>query len=331
MAYYSSSYYDADLSEYHQTPFYCSSDFILSQGSQPLAAHSTSYDYGGYNFFEHDQTPGYGASESDPFMGSTTVAYSVATSSEPNKYFAYDPALYSGNYSAAQTQFIVSYSVSEFNVPEFEEYDPTPYTGGYDITQTYGKPLPPSEEICYPRSSMDPNAVSLGDFSHESIRSPHGKDEDESEAETQDTSKMTGSADDSHSEESEENSPDDVHPSWYGRGSGDGNGTTGDQGVEYEKRVPQIPSGYGLEAMDLCESIFGYWPCLSRAKTHHDHQSVSGEGSNNDQWKGTADYLFGGSDPYGERWEIGGSYQNPKYAYERHYQEQSLYREVEYE
>jgi len=24
------------------------------------------------------------------------------------------------------------------------------------------------------------------------------------------------------------------------------------------------PSGYGLEAMDLCESLFVYWPCLSR-------------------------------------------------------------------
>ncbi|KAM7506789.1 hypothetical protein LguiA_017242 [Lonicera macranthoides] len=39
------------------------------------------------------------------------------------------------------------------DVDDFDEYDPTPYGGGYDITVTYGRPLPPSEETCYPNSS----------------------------------------------------------------------------------------------------------------------------------------------------------------------------------
>jgi hypothetical protein len=35
---------------------------------------------------------------------------------------------------------------------DFDEYDPTPYGGGYDLFVTFGRPLPPSEETCYPCS-----------------------------------------------------------------------------------------------------------------------------------------------------------------------------------
>jgi hypothetical protein len=35
---------------------------------------------------------------------------------------------------------------------DFDEYDPTPYGGGYDLFITYGRPLPPTEETCYPCS-----------------------------------------------------------------------------------------------------------------------------------------------------------------------------------
>lgn len=38
-------------------------------------------------------------------------------------------------------------------VADFDEYDPTPYNGGYDIALTFGRPLPPSEETCYPIST----------------------------------------------------------------------------------------------------------------------------------------------------------------------------------
>lgn len=35
----------------------------------------------------------------------------------------------------------------------FVEYNPHPYRGGYDIAATFGTPLPPSANICYPVSS----------------------------------------------------------------------------------------------------------------------------------------------------------------------------------
>eukprot|EP00258_Populus_trichocarpa_P031717 XP_024447736.1 uncharacterized protein At5g39570-like [Populus trichocarpa] len=38
-------------------------------------------------------------------------------------------------------------------VDDYDEYDPTPYGGGYDIALTYGRPIPPSDETCYPISS----------------------------------------------------------------------------------------------------------------------------------------------------------------------------------
>ncbi|KAL7232325.1 hypothetical protein ACSBR2_010361 [Camellia fascicularis] len=39
------------------------------------------------------------------------------------------------------------------DVDDFDEFDPTPYGGGYDIALTYGRPLPPSENTCYPTTS----------------------------------------------------------------------------------------------------------------------------------------------------------------------------------
>lgn len=325
MDYYSSSYYDSDLSEYHQTPLYYSSDFAQQQS---FSAQS-SYSHGDYDFY--DQNSYYGTSETDFFTGTTTVGYSVSSFTEPKMYCAYDQA---------QTRFIVSYSVSEFNEPEFEDYDPTPYGGGYDPIETYGKPLPPSKETCYPHSSIDPNAVSSTNVPHELIDpTPAKPGIDESLAITQDGSKSI--------------SPSDS-------GSEDGDEEIGDLGVEHENRVPEIPGiehenrvpeiagvehenrvtqvpyGYGLEAMDLCESLFGYWPCVAKAKRQYvcDYQqSGSGGGRNDEPWEGAADYVFGGSDPYGGRWDVGGSYQNVMYGYERHYQEQEecFCKEVEYD
>ncbi|KAI0512443.1 hypothetical protein KFK09_013082 [Dendrobium nobile] len=36
------------------------------------------------------------------------------------------------------------------SVDSFDGYDPTPYSGGFDLSLTYGRPLQPSVEICYP-------------------------------------------------------------------------------------------------------------------------------------------------------------------------------------
>ncbi|KAG0472298.1 hypothetical protein HPP92_016844 [Vanilla planifolia] len=46
-----------------------------------------------------------------------------------------------------------SHSGNEDTVDDFDDYDPTPYSGGYDQVLTYGRPLPPSDEICYSLST----------------------------------------------------------------------------------------------------------------------------------------------------------------------------------
>ncbi|CAD5333485.1 unnamed protein product [Arabidopsis thaliana] len=45
------------------------------------------------------------------------------------------------------------YTRDDNDVDDFDEFDPTPYSGGYDITVIYGRPIPPSDETCYPLSS----------------------------------------------------------------------------------------------------------------------------------------------------------------------------------
>ncbi|EAZ24591.1 hypothetical protein OsJ_08352 [Oryza sativa Japonica Group] len=45
-------------------------------------------------------------------------------------------------------------------VADFDEYDPTPYGGGYDIALTFGRALPPSDEICHPISTASSSSSS---------------------------------------------------------------------------------------------------------------------------------------------------------------------------
>ncbi|KAJ0082692.1 hypothetical protein Patl1_10955 [Pistacia atlantica] len=244
----------------------------------------SSHEFSNQNFFQYNPTPYYDASY--PSVNHSAIAYSVSTFCEP-KSIVYNPSV---------THSRVSYSISnsEFDDTEFEEYDPTPYWGGYDITQTYGKPLPPSDNLCYPRSMSDSSVLPSNGVNLGSIESPYGKkDVDESAA------KPHIEREDGHENNCEDNP---ARPN-NGNRSNEGNS------YEYDTRVTQTPSGYGLEAMDLCESIFGYWPCLARNnKRGHDCQQVFNEESSGNLWKETADYLFGSSNPYGENRDGGGSY-----------------------
>lgn len=349
MAYYSYSYEDDYQGEYYT-------------GEYSITPYNSSYDpspdhdsmaYSSYNYNEHQvlayDPPSYYAAY-DPVSSYSRTAYSASTFSEP-MCIEYDP----GHYYNEQTRFIVSYNVSEFNEPAYEEYDPTPYGGGYDLAATYGKPLPHSAETCYPRSTPDPNVSSLNGFSYGSIKAPYGKDEvNEPAAKPQNESKpisppaieaapvpvpvpleLSNGRGNSQEklqkgEESEEKGVDHPDPS-PGYDTGIANGSCGEFGYEYGMPGPQIPPGYGLEAMDLCEGLFGYWPCLSRyARNVNDRQEAADCGSHGNQWKGTADYLFGSSNPYGERDGGGSSYGNAIYGYERHYQEEPLHYQVKY-
>ncbi|KAH7545855.1 hypothetical protein FEM48_Zijuj01G0137900 [Ziziphus jujuba var. spinosa] len=337
MAYYISSYDDNDLSEYYQTPYASAYDSLMPQGSVPYS----SYEPGFHNLFDYNPTPYYRAYDSMPSW--STISYSTTTHTEP-KSILYDPNFYGATFDYPQTRFVVSHSVTDYGLPEFDEYDPTPYDGGYDMEQTYGKPLPPSEKTCYPRSTPEKNAQSFDGVTDVSPKSFDEKEQVDEQAEKPHTGSNTIQADEEeqhyheNGHDSNQGKPfqgeqnvdtGDKYQPWSGQGSTNENGNN----YGYDKQASQYPSGSGLEAWDLCESIFGYWPCLSRyAKNanaccpHFPH-----EGCHGDQWKGTADYLFGSSYPYSERRDGEVNYGEPVYSYERHYQEKPLYRQVEYE
>ncbi|XP_039070635.1 uncharacterized protein LOC120217626 [Hibiscus syriacus] len=292
----------------------------------------------------YDSAPCYVAYE--PEIGHSNVAYSSYTFSEPN-YVEYALNPYGDDYGTIKTRFIVSYSVSEFNEPAFDEYDPTPYGGGYDPVATYGKPLPPSEKICYPRSSsQDPNDQALNNFSHPSIESPNAKGVYKPVEKPSNGSKAAATTVEDQ-EQQTQGGMEDVNLDSSGKPiesnrveeSKEDYPDVHSNGSEYEKRVSQIPPGYGLEAMDLCETLFGHWPCLDRAKRENDYyrnrygpHGVCGKWSDeNCLWEETADYLFGNSYPYGEQWSYGGVYENPIFNYERHYEGQLVSRQMEYQ
>lgn len=273
MAYYYSYNYDQP---YYQAPFGGNYDVVPFQA----VGDECSHEFSNQNLFhsEYDPTPYYGAYNYDPPANGSVVAYSVSSStfSEPKSSYLYDAA----------TQFRISYSVQEFNEPEFEEYDPTPYAGGYDLALTYGEPLPPSEATCYPRSSQDSSALPPKEKAEEPPAAAKPQPHIESKPTTptiEDEKQLQPSS---------------------GNGIGDApdGSSESENGYElFEKRVPQIPSGYGLEAIDLCESLFGYWPCLARYRNGQCQEVANRneESSSCSQWKETADYLFGSSYPYG--------------------------------
>lgn len=276
-SHYSSPYYPG---EPNPIPFdYYKHDYSVSTYSDPI-------NYASYHHYDY------------------SVNQSEANYSQP-KYLQYDPSPASQGYFPPQTKFTVSYSNVELGVPEFEEYDPTPYDGGYDQAMTYGKPLPPSDLTCYPRSLPQSDAPSLENFSFDSIPSPYGRDDDI-------ITPPNGSK------------PADAKTETGSRGDVDDGGKVMDDGkdasvveveveVEVQPRdvVPitsydypsyqyQNPYGSGLEAMDICESLFGYWPCLAKKvqqQRNYDCQ-VCDPDRRIDPWKSAADYLFGSPMPY---------------------------------
>ncbi|CAN0927526.1 Uncharacterized protein At5g39570, partial [Linum grandiflorum] len=69
------------------------------------------------------------------------------------------------------------YSRADANaVDDFDEHDPTPYGGGYDIHLTFGRPVPHSDETCYPknRSADDDIDYDRPHFSSQSEPSAYG-------------------------------------------------------------------------------------------------------------------------------------------------------------
>uniref|UniRef100_A0A5B7CB79 Uncharacterized protein n=1 Tax=Davidia involucrata TaxID=16924 RepID=A0A5B7CB79_DAVIN len=325
MAYYGSKLYEDDVGEYSNCY-----DIVPTQDSISLFSYEP-------KFIEYDPSD-YGGTY-DPHLTRTEINYSTYNFSEP-KCIEYNPTPHGTGYFSSETQYIVSYSTSEINESDFVEYDMTP--GGYDIAQTYGKPLPPSDEICYPPSMSEPNELYQKDDIDGDGNQPTKAIEDEQqfhdgggdqptkaiEEERQSHGgggdrlsngydQLEKPSDSNKGEETEVYTCDDNYP-WSAYGYG------------YNNQVPQPPYGYVSDAMDFCESIFGYWPCLSREDwKSHGGQEVADEESIDDHWKSARDYLFGSTHSYGEPRNGGGSYGDfsSSYSYKRHYQEPPLYRE----
>ncbi|KAF8062609.1 hypothetical protein N665_1196s0015 [Sinapis alba] len=245
---------------------------------------------------------------------SASVAYSVSTMSEP-KHLFYDPNYYTTTTYESPPQFSIYCNVQGFNEPEFEEYDPTPYGGGYDIVATYGKPLPPSVKTCYPSSTAGQaqppsppeiiTPVPLGiyaDGEKKAVKKRVTFSEPLEEARPLET--IQEEEHDHQEVEEEEEEDDDEEEEEEDHSSG--NGTVKPETVDkVEVKALYVPSGYGLEATDLCEVIFGgYFPCVLRNKRRQEDENRAAEvtcweSTDSDPWKTTSDYLFGDSYPYG--------------------------------
>ncbi|CAH8372299.1 unnamed protein product [Eruca vesicaria subsp. sativa] len=292
-------------------------------GLNPMSYDSMSYN-SGYNNWN-------GSYDYETTFAS--VAYSVSTISEP-KHLFYDPNVYTTYESPPQ--FSIYRSVQAFNEPEFEEYDPTPYGGGYDIVATYGKPLPPSVKICYPPSTAaqgnppsPPEVIApvpLGVYDggeKKVVKKRVTFSEPLEEARPLETVK-----EDDHQEEKEEGDESDEDEEEEEDDSSSNGSTTKPESVDTgEVRAVYVPSGYGLEATDICEVIFGgYFPCVSRNKRRQEDDEKRAaevscwESTDSDPWKTTSDYLFGDSYPYGYENRLERSqFEVSSYGYQRYY------------
>lgn len=281
--------YKGDVDERNWTPYSSAHDYdfgVAPQYSSPyqLIDYTSSSAY----YKDHYSQPINYTSSYDYYEYPSETSYS-----QP-KFLQYEPPPHYQGYFPSETKFTISYSNVEFNEPEFEEYDPTPYDGGYDQRMTYGKPLPPSDLTCYPRSLPQSGSPPLENFSYDSIPSPYGKDDDipieppKAKAETESHVENGGKITEPTDVIPRGDSPSDEHQNGFENGTGGGYG-----------HATQIPYGSGLEAMDLCESIFGYWPCLAKkAQQQRNSCQVCDQDRRMDPWKTAADYFFGSPVPY---------------------------------
>lgn len=288
--YYSSTAYD------HFYPTQPSYEFCNPNLIENSPNYNNYHDYSGY-YTKHPE-----------------VNYSVYNSSEP-RLIQYD-----GGYGFSETKYIVSYSTLEPQDTDFDEYDPDPYDGGYDIAETYGKPLSPSDKTCYPRST--PNSLVAECFSYGSVPSPYGKEsKDINDHQPVKPSKET---------EPEIAKDRDIVPTDTGKledlNKGNGNSSKNDEkeneyeyGYGYDYQVANIPYGSGLESVDICDSIFGYWPCWEKFQKGNANYQVSVQESSRNPWESTADYLFGS--PFG----YGGDDRFGDFSYGGYYLQQNQY------
>lgn len=317
--------YDGHRDDFYSTPYQSSEYNMVPTPFQASFSPSSWYEFNEPKVSEYDYSIIPSVSNYMVYTEPKLMQYSpVENRSSDNEYYSgyvnpsemnhsvyhctelkllqYDPSL------SSETKSTISYSISteEFDEPEFKECSLNPYRGGYDPIATYGRPLPPSDEICYPRSTPRPDVVSLDGFDYRSIPSAYGKDDldnlstklpitiEEADKEADDFGnggEFTGTG--AHGEIGEpvpSTQSDRSHKKHDDERFE--NGINGD----YDDKIGwQTSYGSGLESMDLCESIFGYWPCLDKIERQQrdNFREICDQESRRDPWKLASDYLFG--------------------------------------
>lgn len=217
------------------------------------------------------------------------------------------PVVYNYNYSVSAGSELKSVELEGVSMDLIEEggevdddYDPTPYSGGYDIVEAYGKPLPASDAICYPRSGSGSEVraiVAADDFeSHNSgIESENESESDScfgSEVSDVDEEGVGLRGNGFHDKQIIDDSLGEENEGVYGEG-------------EQEKVVvsdDNVLDGYELssESPGFCDGLYGYLPCLNKKKNvtvvYGTEDSV--DKPDEDPWKAAADFIFGSLNPY---------------------------------
>ncbi|KAK9057982.1 hypothetical protein SSX86_022822 [Deinandra increscens subsp. villosa] len=337
MAYYDDAYMWADQ-EQHSTSFPVTSlDPVSFSCYEPYGVEANYDAYNASLFYEprsihlngydYDYDYEYGTCQNEYSYANPAVNYFAHNYMEP-KLIAYEPTDCDTGYISYHTHYSISYSQEDlgFNEPEFEEYDSTPYGGGYDIVTVYGKPLPPSDQTCYPRSKPKPISPSLTPNSESQVAKP--KPEPEPEPQTKPEPKpmptpLFIATPIAEPEPESKPEPEPIHhplelkedrkgeeeeykyPDHYGYDypwpEYDNAYTTGvGYNYGYGKQVAQVPPcEYSPEVVDLCESIFGSWPCLARIRKqqmgidHYNPRKTGPEIGHLDPWEQCASYFFG--------------------------------------
>ncbi|KAL5709037.1 hypothetical protein ACHQM5_019767 [Ranunculus cassubicifolius] len=222
----------------------------------------------------------------------------------------------------------------DFNEDDYPEYDRTPYDGGYDISTTYGKPLSPSEKICYPRAGSVQNSSSppVKDLSNEKPK-PIPQIESLPPFADNNLSKKPDfhTPVESNSGKESPQFGNDYVPN--GNGYSDPSEEIGDYDYGGEEngytlgQVPLPPSEY----VEPCASLFGYWPCLVKDYREKALQQCCKDRGYGDGWRKAEDYFFGSSYSYGGRRDDYVDRVDYNYGYQKHSIEQPTYVQEHYD
>ncbi|CAA6659759.1 unnamed protein product [Spirodela intermedia] len=175
---------------------------------------------------------------------------------------------------------------SDEAVDDFDDFDPTPYGGGYDLVLTFGRPIPPSDETCYPPNAANSSSDTGVDYERPNYSGSARPSSYRYESQPASDEGYGGYGRRPQQEEAyEEQRPysfeGDPRPQ-YGYG---GQGRPSEYDSSYGRRSEEQSHGYGDEER-------------SRSKPYRQEQSYDYEGGNYES-EGRQEYGRSGSGEYG--------------------------------